>query len=92
MTTQKHTPGPWIQFVDGDPMSKPIPDEEALKQAKEEAEIHGGDCDVRFVPVAQAYAAPELLEACKLMFKDADYADHILDKIEAAIAKAEGRG
>ena len=85
----QHSPGPWMIKVPG-----VITTQGSILIAKTATYIESDAVESDEQQTANdnlVAAAPELLESLKLAYKTVDLADFELDKIEAVIAKAEGR-
>lgn len=97
-TKTYYTPGPWItshELGDGISIVRRISEGENLLPVA--IAVFTKNYNTENVEVAKANAhiiaaAPELLEACKLAFEyPAISGDYIKDKLQNAIAKAEGK-
>jgi hypothetical protein len=83
----KHTPGHWKEIY-----VKAIGGEDGtaygwvvIKRVGKALDVRANSSDMRLMT-----AAPELLEACKIAESYILYRDDILEKLRAAIRKAEG--
>jgi len=97
----QHTPGPWTAYQSQNEQGAPIPrwrihgpdlcgpfvtidiDITTETCAKQDANLKAN--------AALIAAAPELLEACQCLLRDGDMPE-IIELMEQAVAKAEGRG
>jgi|GEM_PF-2042359 len=108
MSEQRHTPGPWISLfeIDGDYFGARMETCQGGIEERQREAAACSDCNATAIaiPLHQALAAPDLLDACKLLLGSLDRLHgesspdpfgriglEKLDKARAAIAKAEAR-
>ena len=105
MEKTKHTPGPWeIGALLGDPDGKSYEYPTIYRRNEDGSTTYVADIMGALSPPAwpNAYliaAAPDLLEVCEVLLKaapelwgdDIEKWPRLMDRVEAAIAKAEGR-
>lgn len=100
MSEAKHTPGPWVAYVD-----QPHPHSEldtdcvySLSAKRKPVARMTGNCSYSREDARLIAAAPDLLEKAKALverwdtplWKDAEHTGKFIDDLRAAIAKAEG--
>jgi len=105
MEKTKHTPGPWeIGALFGDPDGKSYEYPTIYRRNEDGSTTYVADIMGALSPPAWPNAhliaaAPDLLEACGVLLKaapelwgeDVEKWPRLMDRVEAAIAKAEGR-
>ena len=85
MTADKHTPGPWVVFLDGGHASTVMPAGRPGDICVMEAVGHP-ETDANAALIA---AAPDLLAACEEYMREGDK-PHVDELMTAAIAKVRG--